>query len=106
MTGGLTPARRDDGRVELRPGCAWRNSLQSRDKRRVYVFWHRELFVFRLRQTAWPVNRGSFNKFFSDWDEDALMGKNDTLQLQISLICLLLFLNGMTVLAQHPEWFQ
>ena len=34
------------------------------------------------------------------------MGKNDTLQLQISLICLLLFLNGMTVLAQHPEWFQ
>jgi len=44
--------------------------------------------------------------FFSDWDEDGLMSKDVYLQLQISLICLLLFLNGMTVLAQHPEWFQ
>ena len=44
--------------------------------------------------------------FFSDWDEDGLMSKDVYLQLQVSLICLLLFLNGMTVLAQHPEWFQ
>ncbi|MFZ3358517.1 MAG: hypothetical protein WCA56_23860 [Xanthobacteraceae bacterium] len=51
-------------------------------------------------------DRGCINNFFSDQAEDVAMGKNDTLQLQVSLICLLLFLNGMTVLAQHPQWFQ
>jgi hypothetical protein len=34
------------------------------------------------------------------------MGKHECLKLQISLICLLAFLDGMAVLAQHPEWFQ
>jgi hypothetical protein len=28
------------------------------------------------------------------------------LQLQVSVICLLLYLDGMGVLAQHAEWFQ
>jgi hypothetical protein len=28
------------------------------------------------------------------------------LTLKLSTICLLLFLNGMALLAQHPDWFQ
>jgi hypothetical protein len=34
------------------------------------------------------------------------MIKDKYLQLQVSIICLLLYLDGMAVLAQHPEWFQ
>lgn len=30
---------------------------------------------------------------------------DEWLTLQVSLICLLLYLNGMAVLALHPDWF-
>jgi hypothetical protein len=57
-------------------------------------------------EIARSANRSCVKKLFSDLDEDVVMGTSDTLRLQVSLICLLLFLNGMTVLAQHPQWFQ
>jgi hypothetical protein len=34
------------------------------------------------------------------------MTKDAYLTMQLSAICLLLYLNAMAVLAQHPEWFQ
>jgi len=34
------------------------------------------------------------------------MNEDVFLTLKLSTICLLVFLNAMVVLAQHPEWFQ
>jgi hypothetical protein len=34
------------------------------------------------------------------------MTENDHLSLQLNAVCLLLFLNGVTAIIQHPNWFQ
>ena len=34
------------------------------------------------------------------------MGKAEYLKFQISLICLLTFVDGMAFLARHPDWFR
>jgi hypothetical protein len=34
------------------------------------------------------------------------MSKDEYFKMQLSIISMLLFLNGMEVLAQHPDWFQ
>jgi len=34
------------------------------------------------------------------------MSKDKYLTFQVSAICLLLYIDGMAALAQHPEWFQ
>jgi hypothetical protein len=31
---------------------------------------------------------------------------SEYLSLKLSIVCLLLFLNGVTAVIQHPNWFQ